>query len=316
MNSIRSRSPDLFELDKIQPDELKAALKHTVEIPLFSSDVSEKEVFKEGEAAAEAAERGGVKDFKDCVGWEVFKKSLHKNGLFFNAVRQFEGVKNREDFYGYLGANLSLGLHKKQDIKNRENQLKICDFVLKNVREFLKEKREQKILGDFVARKLELLEREVGVSERAKHFAEGYDWLYFESAPCDTDIEIELLEIIEGKKAKLDEKFEKWLVVRNCGFEEFKIYGLGEKRAARGFEPDFVLLAKEQNGGIIALECFLEAKGRHLIEHEAWKNGVLTSLNGVGVEGKVRLKALPFFMGNKHDNGDFKAAFEVLLNGR
>ncbi|EAI7966234.1 hypothetical protein CRS92_08305, partial [Campylobacter coli] len=55
------------------------------------------------------------------------------------------------------------------------------------------------------------------------------------------------LNFIEVKKDEINKVFSKWFVIRNEGFEEFKIYDnrKDEVTYAMGFEPDFIFCRRK-----------------------------------------------------------------------
>jgi type III restriction enzyme len=75
------------------------------------------------------------------------------------------------------------------------------------------------------------------------------------------------------------------------------IYNFDDGQA---FYPDFVLLLQEQvDGEVQTLQVFIEPKGDHLIENDAWKQDLLMSINEEATvkfeSEKYRLVGLPFF---------------------
>ncbi|MDY3114207.1 MAG: DEAD/DEAH box helicase, partial [Helicobacter sp.] len=136
-----------------------------------------------------------------------------------------------------------------------------------------------------------------------------YEWLYYDKMRLDSELEREFLRFVESKKERISAKFSEWIVVRNDGFSEFKMYAEVDGEV-RGFEPDFILFGKEKDGDIMGVECFLEVKGGHLAGSELvggidkWKEELLEKLNGEIFEiqdkkdfekSKISIIGLPFF---------------------
>lgn len=96
----------------------------------------------------------------------------------------------------------------------------------------------------------------------------------------------------------IDELRQKWddvYLVRNEG--GFKIFEFG--KPGRAFEPDYVLFANDKRDASVSWQIFIEPKGGHLIEHDAWKQDFLLELSSeakvVGEDSAVRIIGVPFF---------------------
>lgn len=157
-----------------------------------------------------------------------------------------------------------------------------------------------------------------------------YLWLYYDKVPYDSDLELRFLQYIEGEKEHINHRFGEWVVIRNSGFSEFKIYDdrLDAQSFGKGFEPDFIFLAKERESeAFFALQCFMEVKGGYLsgdkerIGVDKWKEEFLKSLKGkkfgkildsnglVIAQNHLTLESLPFFT----ESQTFDKAFREFL---
>lgn len=98
-------------------------------------------------------------------------------------------------------------------------------------------------------------------------------------------------ELIEELRKKWDDVY----LVRNEG--SFKIYEFG--KPGRAFEPDYVLFANDKRDASISWQIFIEPKGGHLIEHDAWKQDFLLKINEearvIGESPDVKIIGVPFF---------------------
>lgn len=99
-------------------------------------------------------------------------------------------------------------------------------------------------------------------------------------------------------KKLIDELREKWddiYLVRNEG--SFKIYEFG--KPGRAFEPDYVLFANDKRNASVSWQIFIEPKGNHLIEHDAWKQKFLLNIRQeakiIGENSDTRIIGVPFF---------------------
>lgn len=73
---------------------------------------------------------------------------------------------------------------------------------------------------------------------------------------------------------KLEERFKDIYLIRNERF--LALYNFDD---GTGFEPDFLLFAKEkENNNQLMYQLFIEPKGGHLEEHDEWKQNFLLEL--------------------------------------
>lgn len=99
---------------------------------------------------------------------------------------------------------------------------------------------------------------------------------------------------------------------------EFHIYSFDD--GAR-FEPDYVLfLEKDKTDGIEQIQIFIEPKGTHLLEKDAWKEKFLLQMKERAVpttvyvdDNEYKIWGLHFFNQDKRSN-DFDSDFKYLLN--
>lgn len=81
----------------------------------------------------------------------------------------------------------------------------------------------------------------------------------------------------------LRKKYDKIYLVRNE--REFHIYSFSE---GLRFEPDYVLFLQKQNtDGYEQLQIFIEPKGSHLLEKDAWKEEFLLQLKAASIPVKI-----------------------------
>jgi type III restriction enzyme len=102
--------------------------------------------------------------------------------------------------------------------------------------------------------------------------------------------------------------------VRNEG--HFKVYNFADGQA---FEPDFVLFLRQKSGKLLTYQVFIEPKGKHLKEHDKWKEQFLKQIREqfadkvltLNADTKYRLVGVPFY--NTEDENEFKATlFDAL----
>lgn len=302
--------------------QIKQELKN-LEVPLIADGIIESEVtFKdtENEITNEFKKSKFLNEIED----KYYLKASNKLGLSFEVIKENFDVKSKSEFIrDYLG-NIRICFHKNQEF-NHITKLAIAEFVLKNFKDIRNKVKEQYDVSEFETNKLYLGERIVFTNKKVSRKYE-FEWLFYDNFIQDSDLEWEFLEFIESNKEYLNKAFEKWFIVRNNGFNEFKIY---DNRAlindninptyAKGFEPDFILFAKRhKENEIFGIECFIEAKGQHLAGDEnfrgkdTWKEEFLEAIRGTQLEvnnkNNLTIHSLPFFIGK--ENEKFKAAFD------
>lgn len=97
---------------------------------------------------------------------------------------------------------------------------------------------------------------------------------------------------------KLKEKKLEYYVVRNERIPELAIYSF---EAGKRFEPDFLLFVrKKQVDGNLSYQGYIEPKGTHLLERDAWKESFSLEIekkattNGL-LDHNYKIVGLPFF---------------------
>jgi type III restriction enzyme len=139
------------------------------------------------------------------------------------------------------------------------------------------------------------------------------DWYVF-NALYGTSEEKPFVRMLDRQMPQLKEKYEAVYLVRNEG--HFKIYNFSDGQA---FEPDFVLFLREKTGKLLTYQLFIEPKGKHLNEHERWKETFLKEISEeftdrvliFDVKAKYRLIGVPFY--NNEDENQFRASLESVL---
>ena len=154
-------------------------------------------------------------------------------------------------------------------------------------------------------------------SERVTNHEQFVDreWYVF-NANYGTSEEKAFVRMLDSEIDGLKEKYDGIYLVRNE--RHFKIYSFDDGRA---FEPDFVLLLRERNGNMLTYQIFIEPKGRHLKEHDQWKEDFLTQIKEKFAEKvlefrtqrgtqRYRLVGLPFY--NSQNDTPFKESLHEL----
>lgn len=204
------------------------------------------------------------------------------------------------EFFEWLG----------NELETYDIPYKGSDFILKPLLEcFPEEKRNQSRMINMDNE--DDKNKNLALEEKLKKL----DW-YANEGFWGTSEERELISYIENNLGNLNQKYTEIKLVRNE--EIFKIYDFEH---GQRFEPDFILFLKSKENAHF-LQVFIEPKGEHLFEKDAWKNTFLNQIaEKYGVEKIVisdfeqyRLVALPFF-NSSHiaTKTQFEARFQELL---
>ena len=92
----------------------------------------------------------------------------------------------------------------------------------------------------------------------------------FELRPYQTEAFVRMLD---RQMDALKKQYDGIYLIRNE--RHFKIYNFSDGRA---FEPDFVLFLHKKNGNMLTYQIFIEPKGKHLKEHDKWKQDFLKEI--------------------------------------
>lgn len=316
-----------------------------IKVPLFSTKIIDELLDfdkKQDEERLEVFENKQVKF--SVIELKYILKAMNRLNLSFELIANL-GYESKRAFVEDYLHSLDLSFDKRQEFKGGEILLKIALFVLEKFKNFLQDSYNEYEASEFRAYELKMNEREIlsskKPSEKVEKAIREFEWFYYDKILKDSDLELKFLNFIEGQKEELNKAFEKWFIVRNEGFNEFKIYKTFNKKYGDefynevvGFEPDFVLFAKKRGDeGFFLLQCFIEAKGAYLAGDfkgtgsDSWKEDFLKSIDNKAFDRYFEdekanvykelfkkpfmLKSLPFF---KDLNDEvFKAAFEDFL---
>lgn len=146
-----------------------------------------------------------------------------------------------------------------------------------------------------------------------KHFVSAKEWFAFNTVYGSSE-EKAFVRMFDRRMQELQTRYEEIYLLRNEG--HFAIYNFSDGQA---FQPDIVLFLRQKSGELLAYQLFIEPKGRHLKDHDRWKETFLKEItNEVGgktlmFEGKkYRLIGVPFY--NNEDENLFRASLEAVLN--
>jgi len=145
-----------------------------------------------------------------------------------------------------------------------------------------------------------------------KDFVSAKGWFAFNTV-YGTSEEKAFVRMLERQMQKLQAQYEQIYLLRNEG--HFTIYNFSDGQA---FQPDFVLFLQENNGQSLMYQLFIEPKGKHLSEHDRWKETFLKAITSefggkplTFEDKKYRLIGVPFY--NSEDENQFRASLESAL---
>tara|TARA_R100000935_G_scaffold58823_1_gene98288 strand:- start:4094 stop:6688 length:2595 start_codon:yes stop_codon:yes gene_type:complete len=140
------------------------------------------------------------------------------------------------------------------------------------------------------------------------------NWHVFDDC-YGTSEEKEFLVFVAEFKEQISATFEEFYVVRNE-----KAIKLIEFGGDRGVEPDYILIMRKRGeAAALCRQVFIEPKGKHLENDEAWKATFLTSIAydvdnaGTLAPEPHEVRGLPFFNAEPSRRQSFQDAFERLL---
>jgi len=146
-----------------------------------------------------------------------------------------------------------------------------------------------------------------------EQFVSAKEWFAFNTV-YGTSEEKAFVRMLDRQMQKLQAQYEDIYLLRNEG--HFAIYNFADGQA---FQPDFVLFMRKKGGDLLIYQLFIEPKGRHLKEHDRWKEiflkEITTDFGGRALifeDKKYRLIGVPFY--NNEDENQFRASLESVLN--
>ncbi len=182
-----------------------------------------------------------------------------------------------------------------------ENQIKTNSTEYIGTREFVPAS-FNKIFESTKIRVKRGSEREDGHEARL----EDQDWYVF-NANYGTTEEKDFVKLIYRQLDDIKKHFKDFYLVRNE--RQMKIYNFKDGMA---FEPDFLFFGIKKNGQNITYQLFIEPKGRHLAEHDKWKNDFLEEIRKdkqvyeFKAGEKYKILGVPFYTND--DENAFKDA--------
>ena len=331
---VRKNKKDLFNTTEI------LRKSKAIEIPLISNNISEVEELNNNNNNNKENYITQNNKLAEKISYKIFAKAMNILNISMQKLHNIFGkntYKTKLDFYNYYIQQMDLVFNQKQRFDNAEINLKIAKYFLQNFLEITnQEKAVNYEVSDFQLKKLEnpAKERIIYRNKNKVKQQHNYEWLYYTQYSFDSDLENDFLQFIENNKAKINNKFDYWFIIRNEGFAEFKIYNNNKndnKNYAKGFEPDFIFFGKPKNenknenknetknenkNDYLSTEIIMESKGK--IFFDEWKEDLLTNNFNGSIKtlnsSEVKIFSLPFFLDSKGSENNFKNKFDELFS--
>lgn len=331
---VRKNKKDLFNTTEI------LRKSKAIEIPLISNNISEVEELNNANNNNKENYITQNNKLAEKISYKIFAKAMNILNISMQKLHNIFGkntYKTKLDFYNYYIQQMDLVFNQKQRFDNAEINLKIAKYFLQNFLEITnQEKAVNYEVSDFQLKKLENPAKERIIYRNKNKVKEkhNYEWLYYTKYSFDSDLENDFLQFIENNKAKINNKFDYWFIIRNEGFAEFKIYNNNKNdnvNYAKGFEPDFIFFGKPKNenknentnenknenkNDYLSTEIIMESKGK--IFFDEWKEDLLTNNFNGSIKtlnsSEVKIFSLPFFLDSKGSENNFKNKFDELFS--
>lgn len=157
-----------------------------------------------------------------------------------------------------------------------------------------------------------------GVSQNSNSVPEEFklnlsnkDWFVYNDNFGTTE-EKRFVKYFSRKIKKLKEKYDEVYLIRNE--RNFHIYSFDE---GKRFEPDYILILSNNGTILQQQQIFIEPKGRHLVEHDKWKQEFLLQLEQKAEcvcyhnkRDKYKIIGLPFYT-HDYNVEEFDRQFKI-----
>ncbi|MDE2888526.1 MAG: DEAD/DEAH box helicase family protein [Gemmatimonadota bacterium] len=261
----------------------------------------------------------------------IVKSAIARNRFFrFDSIsRYFPNLKSISEFITseeYLGG---LMLTFEGDLfrldENRAEKLAGVSGLLRQIEteirqqiteyEGTREFRPNRVHEVFTDKVLKFDARNPLATEDAQfeYFASVRSWFAFNTV-YGTSEEKAFVRMLDRQIQNIRKSYDEIYLLRNE--RQFAIYRFADGQA---FEPDFVLFLRERCGELSVFQLFIEPKGKHLKEHDHWKEVFLKEITSqfnarlLRFDNKdYRLIGVPFY--NNEDENEFRSALNEALD--
>lgn len=250
----------------------------------------------------------------------IVQAAIARNPFFTFASlkRYFPNLKSMREFVtsdAYLGGLTInfVGLQYRPRDVRKEKLAAVGGLLVRLDAEIRQRTAEYEGSSDFVSNRISAVfkdkELKVGAHQQPaaaeaerqfQQFVSAKEWFAFDALYATSE-EKNLVRFLDRSMESLKNKYPEVYLLRNE--KHFALYNFTDGQA---FEPDFVLFLLKKNGEALTLQLFMEPKGKHLLEHDQWKEDFLLEIQGefagatAGAStqdktGKHRVIGLPFY---------------------
>lgn len=295
----------------------------TVSFTIRGSQILLETQFKSDEKDEKSQQIGEQTTFTKTISMadidkHIFNKVLHIKGKKIHSLFHFDQLQTKLNiiYRDELQSDLLkdwkiefLGLDGSLYI-SPDDKLQACLMVLDKVETHLNQS-DTPFIGttEFKPEPLwkifgESKQKWVEKSKIKQSVISNYDWYVMDNF-IGNDLEENLITFIANQLGNLQANYDVKLI-RNEEVLRLANFNNGE-----GFMPDFILLLKNKNQscGLLHYQIFIEPKGAHLLEADAWKQQFLNKITQLyGEDGilqketpNYRLIGLPFFTDKENE---------------
>lgn len=236
-------------------------------------------------------------------------------------IESIDGILE-DKFLGDLPLNIiTPKTHKDLNDVSNEMQLVILLRFFDTIENKLKEISNPYIGSEFSATKFNVVfedakEKLIEENEENKALEKELtekNWYALDSF-SGTGEERSLIYFLKDTMGNLETKYDQVFLLRN---EE--VYTIYDFDKGRGFQPDFLLFLKQKKNNLY-YQVFIEPKGEHLLEHDAWKEKFLDAISKQYGDSKLlnfesndyKLIGLPLY--NEKKKEDFRTKYIAALS--
>ena len=251
--------------------------------------------------------------------YHIIQNAIAKS-LFFafdSLIKYYPKAKSIRDFItepGFLnGLSVTFkGVSATSPLSNQDKLSAVANLLSEIENQIKQNQKEYKGTEKFDSHLIQQVfkDKEIKISgEKADgpaQFVSDKKWYAFK-AHYGTSEEKAFVRMLDSQMDQLQKKYDEIYLIRNE--KHFKIHNFAD---GRGFEPDFVLFLRQKTGEMLSYQMFIEPKGKHLKEHDKWKENFLKQIRekfkGKTLEfitrartQKYRLTGVPFY-NNEEEN--------------
>ena len=241
------------------------------------------------------------------LGINLIKKSLSKHDYYnYNSIKQWiPNLKSMHEFITDYLSKIKIEFNSDRELTQVPISIKLLlvnealDKLMPDIKRELAEY-EGSDFFEILIGKIFLKDkiREVDSTlDENDELLKDLEWYVYDKSVFTSE-EKNLINLFKSFMKKLKEQYTDTYLLRNERF--FAIYNKQGQR----FEPDFVLICKNNDEQEVFYQCFIEPKGEHLLQIDKWKEDFLLDEFSDSIieksNGKYKLIGMPFYNKEKH----------------